>query len=349
MSTDQEKTMSTDFEHFSKAVDLLTALHLSGTPKRALGADRAADRLQSHRWGWRSNLIGVGVARKVADGKAGDPLCITFYVRRKSPKSRLHPKQIVPAQLRLRALGRTVLTDLVEVPGTLICHAPDDRVRPLQPGIEVSHVSGPGLGSLCAIVQRGGKVFGLGCSHVLARCGIDLTPAGTIEQPHATNDAQENAVGKLADDFTTIDFKHPNTEDCALFEIDSAGGTPSNRIAGQDRSISEFDGRTPAQLIASKVETELYGIHTQGQPGKIFASQNSFVVKMLKPDMTHANATFTNVVAYHTPCQEGDSGGAVLEKGTGNLLGMHFAGVPGFGLFIPAGPMFTNHGLKLFA
>ena len=163
------------------------------------------------------------------------------------------------------------------------------------------------------------------------------------------NDAQENAVGKLADDFTTIDFKHPNTEDCALFEIDSAGGTPSNRIAGQDRSISEFDGRTPAQLIASKVETELYGIHTQGQPGKIFASQNSFVVKMLKPDMTHANATFTNVVAYHTPCQEGDSGGAVLEKGTGNLLGMHFAGVPGFGLFIPAGPMFTNHGLKLFA
>ena len=348
MSTDQERTMSTDFEHFSKAVDLLTALHLSGTPKRALGADRAADRLQSHRWGWRSNLIGVGVARKVADGKAGDPLCITFYVRRKSPKSRLHPKQIVPAQLRLRALGRTVLTDLVEVPGTLICHAPDDRVRPLQPGVEVSHVSGPGLGSLCAIVQRGGKVFGLGCSHVLARCGIDLTPAGPSATPRDERRSGE-CSRKTGRRTTTIDFKHPNTEDCALFEIDSAGGTPSNRIAGQDRSISEFDGRTPAQLIASKVETELYGIHTQGQPGKIFALPKLFRRQDAKAGHDPRQRYF-----HECGCIPHTMSGRRFRRCGSRKRHRQparnaLAGVPGFGLFIPAGPMFTNHGLKLFA
>jgi len=340
--------MTTEFDRYSKAVDLLTAFHMSGPLKRALGKDRAADRRQSRGWGWLFNLIGVGVSRKTVGGKAGDSLCVTFYIRRKFPKSRLGKNQIVPTELRLRALGRTVLTDLVEVPGSIIGHAPDDRVRPLQPGIEVSHIFGPGLGSLCAIVQRGGKVFGLGCSHVLARCGIDVTAGSKIEQPHAVADVQQNSVGALASDFTNISFTKPNTEDYALFEIDPGTGTPSNIIAGQNRSISTVDGRTAAQLGALRVETELYGIHTEGQPGAIFAPKNSFSVSLLKPDMTHANATFTNVVAYHTPCQEGDSGGTVMEKGTANLLGMHFAGVPGFGLFIPAGPLFANHGLKLF-
>jgi hypothetical protein len=327
----------------------MTALHMAGPPRRALGKRRAADRSQSRRWGWLFNLIGVGVSKKIVEGKASGPLCLTFYVRRKFPKSRLAKNQIVPSELQLRALGGTVLTDLVELPGSIVAHAPDDRVRPLQPGIEVSHVFGPGLGSLCAVVERNGRLFGLGCSHVLARCGIDVTAGSTIEQPHAVSDLNQNSVGDLAADFGTIDFKNPNTEDYALFEIDSGTGTPTNLIAGQNRAISTVDGRTAAQLSALTIETELYGIRTQGQPGSILAPKSSFSVRMLKPDMTHANATFTKVVAYHTPCQEGDSGGAVMEKATGNLLGMHFAGGPGFGLFLPAGPLFENHGLKLFA
>jgi len=344
--------MTTSFVHAAKAVDLLTALHMTGPHKRPMGKQRTTDYRQSRHWGWSSNVVGIGVSRKTAGEDTKGPIAVTIYVRRKFAESRLARQQVIPRELRLPAIGGTVITDLVQLQGTLIGHAPADRIRPLQAGIEAAHEFGD-KGTLCAIVrwqQRPGKVFGLGCSHTFARCGIDVNPdADLVEQPQAVADLNKNSVGTLTSNFSTIAFGGPaNNFDFAVFEIKDPTGAPSNLIIDQARSIQSVDTRS-AEELSSQVETELFGARTQGASGTTLAFHSSWKVGLHKPDGTIGNATFTKVVAYQTDCSEGDSGAPVLEKGKGNLLGMHFAGIQSsrFGLFMPAGPLFTDKGLTL--
>jgi len=344
--------MTTPFARAAKAVDLLTVLHMSGPRKRPLGKARAADHRQSRGWGWRSNVVGIGVAQKAAGGKPGGTLAVTIYVRRKFAKSRLAKNGIVPAELRLRVLGFAVPTDVVELRGNLIGHAPTDQIRPLRPGIEVCHEFGD-FGSLCAIVrwdQRPGRLFGLGCSHTLARCGIDVIPdSDLIEQPLAAVDLHQNSVGILTPKYSRIAFGGPsNAADFAIFEIDATTGAPTNRIMEQDRAIQTVDPRS-AEELSQQVDTEIFGIRTQGAKGQTVSPHSSWKVALRKPDGTVASAVFTKVVAYETDCSEGDSGAPVLQQGTGNLLGMHFAGIQSsqFGLFVPAAGLFLDNGLAL--
>lgn len=355
--------MTTPFARAAEAVDLLTALHMTGAIERPLGKAHAADRRQSRGWDWRANIVGLAVARKVAGGDRGGSLGLTVFVRRKLARSRLEKRQIIPGELNLRALAATVTTDVVELRGRLIAQAGAARVRPLCPGIEVSHQYGD-AGTLCAVVgwkERPGVPFGLGCSHTLARCGICAKPGvDTIEQPQTARDSAADSVGVLTSRYSEIHFGRPeNTADMALFQINDDTGTPSNRIQGENRPRIETIHAGSAEALSHGVETELFGARSCGVVGETQAYHGSWWVEYRKPLGDLAIATFTKVVAYSTPCVEGDSGAPVLEKGTHNLLGMHFAGGPSradlardqtvpLGLFFPAAPLFEENGLTLW-
>jgi hypothetical protein len=273
----KSKKMSTPFARAARAVDRLTALHM--TPRnRALGKDRTADHRHSRSWGWRANVVGIGIARKAAGADSRGPLGVTIFVRRKFAKSRLAKNQFVPAELRLRSIGVTVTTDVVQLRGSLIGHAPSDRIRPIQPALEVSHEFGE-PGTMCADVrwnQRAGTLFGLGCSHTIARCGIDVNPdTDLIEQPQSVADADQNSVGTLTPKFSTITFGGAaNIADFAIFQLNAAAGAPSNRIVGQNRTITAVDRRS-AEELSDHVQTDLFGVRTEHAEGETLAFHSS--------------------------------------------------------------------------
>ena len=55
--------------------------------------------------------------------------CVTFFVLRKEPKYRLLERERIPESLDFDSVDSSILTDVVEVPGRFVAHAP--RVRPV--------------------------------------------------------------------------------------------------------------------------------------------------------------------------------------------------------------------------
>jgi len=47
----------------------------------------------------KANVVGVGVGYRVARGQRTETIALVVMVRRKVPASRLHPEDVIPAEL----------------------------------------------------------------------------------------------------------------------------------------------------------------------------------------------------------------------------------------------------------
>jgi len=54
-------------------------------------------------------VVGIGIGKKIKNGKMLNRKCITIFVEKKLPKSQLKPEHIIP-----KKIGNTV-TDVVEI------------------------------------------------------------------------------------------------------------------------------------------------------------------------------------------------------------------------------------------
>lgn len=110
----------------------------------------------------RRNVVACGVGYKSrAAQRLGIPSVIVS-VTRKLPRETLRDDDVIPAAVE------DVPTDVIET-GEIAAHSLDRRarVRPVRPGVSISHQSGS-AGTAGCIVRRGDQMFILSNNHVLA-------------------------------------------------------------------------------------------------------------------------------------------------------------------------------------
>lgn len=302
------------------------------------------DRKHTRGWGWRENIVGLGVGVKRTGGKqVKGQECVTLFVRRKLPKSRLLEHEHIPEWLQLESGRGGVLTDVIPLGSRPVAHA--DRIRPLQPGVEIGHSRG-GRGTLGPIVRRIGRdeKLALSCSHVLALAGRLFDGILDIEQPVTDgSDNTNDLVGTLLDGFSVLKSgpSASNRDDVAIATLTAAAD-----------SLLLVTGQAP--LTASTLthfpvgtRTRLHGAVTENAPGRVLAHGATFTIGEMP--FVNGEVPFTGLIAYETRCARGDSGAAVMEDGTQEVLGIHTAGIAEerFGLFQPIGPIFERLGLEL--
>ncbi len=337
------------FQVASRASDLLSLLLLCSPNEGAIMANvspkRRKDLLRLTKLHWRSNIIGIAVGEKCAQRTPiTGQLCLKFFVRNKLAKSRLRRDERIPTELTIDSIEGNILTDVEAFPGTPVAHF-GQLIRPIRPGSSVGHFLGIN-GTIGLIVKQVGtnKPLLLGCSHVLARAGL-AQPGDPIEQPGDTDRViGQNVIGRLAR-FTSIRVDALNTMDAALVEID-ANKTVDSAILDIGRPNNIL--RLSAAMINSMVGVPLVrsGDGTGRQDGSILGIRATFPVQI--PTLNDQIAIFKDLVLYRSRCGPGDSGAAVLDRRTNNVLGIHIAGVQDIGLFTLIQPVFSQFGIELF-
>jgi len=209
-------------------------------------------------------------------------------------------------------------------------------------------------GTLGVLVKKpgGSDVFLLSCSHVIANCGqfnalFDLVPDSmkVVQQPLVVScDAAVNRVGVLTKCFSKIvsQDEGDTTADIALALLDANVAASTSTI----NSIGAFASEDPSQWQAG-MTTRLLGAVTSGAYGAIVGYDSDTPEYITYP--TIGIVRFNGLVRYSTPCDSGDSGGAVIDD-QNRLLGIHVAGDQSgqnLGFFLPVGTFMTQNGLVM--
>ena len=109
----------------------------------------------------KRNVVGVGIAKKVAGGRQTDEPCVVVFVERKVPRAQLRPKDLVPATIE------AMKTDVVETGRIQALQARTARWRPAPGGVSVGHYRIT-AGTLGVVARRAGVRMILSNNHVLA-------------------------------------------------------------------------------------------------------------------------------------------------------------------------------------
>lgn len=148
-----------------------------------------------HKWAIlaRRNVVGVGVGYKVKGQATTSELGLVALVRRKVPRARLDPADLIPTSVD------GVNTDVVEVGELVPLQNRTGRWRPAPGGVSIGHerVTAGTLG--CIVRDRtSGQLLVLSNNHVLANCN-DARRGDPILQPGAADGGQTPAdwIGRL--------------------------------------------------------------------------------------------------------------------------------------------------------
>jgi hypothetical protein len=110
----------------------------------------------------RANVVACGVGFKMRSAQQTSEPSVIVSVTQKQPLPNLSPDDLIPPEIE------DVLTDVVQ---TGIIHAYSvnrrGRVRPVRPGVSISHAMGT-AGTLGCVVQRDGELFLVSNNHILA-------------------------------------------------------------------------------------------------------------------------------------------------------------------------------------
>jgi hypothetical protein len=304
-----------------RALDLITR---PAAPKaETLGVASATHYERTRRIFEDRNIIGVGISEKITEKKPVGELGLTFYVEKKLSKRKLGPQKLVPPVMALPD-GSAAFTDVKQI-GRIVPQV-NKRASPIQSGFSVGHVDIT-AGTVGAIVKKGNKLFLLSNSHVLANSGLGKKGDKVLFPGDADGGKlAKNLVGKLSE-----------------FRRFIVGGELVNEI---DAAIAEIDANRLGEL-----DFRIFG--TKGALGIIDPVRGMKVVKRGRTtgdtESTVRDINFRFVLEYdgvgevgfldQVLCdrytQGGDSGSAVVDKKSGKIVGLHFAGASGGSVFNP--------------
>jgi hypothetical protein len=189
------------------------------------------------------NILGVGVGRKISNGKGTNDYAIRVYVRCKLPRSRLGTHAIP------ESIGG-IPTDVIETaPFRALADSvmlARQRLRPIGPGVSVGFASGERLvaGTVTGIVTKDGGSFVLSNNHVLAF--ENTLPVGSdIIQPANLDGGNEPAdrIGILASFVALTDGN--NGLDAALARLD-----PTVSVTDKFPGLIELDSVQSIAAVA---------------------------------------------------------------------------------------------------
>lgn len=308
---------------------LLECLDLVTKPKVSaamVGAAGSAEALHVNRV--RSvfqdpNIVGVGIAEKTtARGRTGE-LSLCFYVEKKVPKSKMKAGKFVPPVMSSPD-GTAVFTDVKAI-GRLRPEV-NKKTSPIQSGFSVGHVA-ISAGTVGAIVKKGTKLFILSNSHVLADSGLGKAKDKVLYPgPADGGKVAKHLAGALS---KFVKFKvggqFVNDVDCAIAEIDAA------RLDDINFSILGLKGAPKTIKAERGMVVRKRGRTTGDTQGTV--EDVNFRVVIPYPGV--GDVGFRDQVLCTRYTKPGDSGSIVVDKESGAIVGLHFAGANGGSVFNP--------------
>ncbi|HEX3131003.1 MAG TPA: hypothetical protein VH394_26955 [Thermoanaerobaculia bacterium] len=275
------------------------------------------------------NVVGVGIGEKTTQNRHTGVLAVKILVRLKYAENQVPMEHRLPRDWdglpvdvvqtgtfrRIEAVAAAAADVLPQLPNPRI------RMRPAQPGCSVGfEAAGVAMaGTFGLLVKKDGKTFILSNSHVLADEGRLPKGATPIFQPGLL-DGGNPATDRVA---TMVDFVPyvpggANQVDAAIAEIDPAlaarnvlflGAPRRKPIAAQpDMAVHKF-GRTTGYTVGRVISLDT-DVSVDYESGT-FLFQDQILIDGVN------GAPFSAA---------GDSGSAILQRGTNRPVGLLFAG-----------------------
>jgi hypothetical protein len=307
------------------ALDVITA-------KRPKAAGAVPESLSLHRKRVRAafedpNIVAVGISEKRTEGEKTGDLCVCFYVVKKKPLRIIKPESVVPPVIAAPN-GAAVFTDVKAIGRVLPERSPKvhKESAPLRSGYSICHYDDT-AGTLGAIVRRGGKLYALSNSHVLALAG-KAKAGDAILYPGPTDGGvrgRDSAAvlkyfAKFKDGGSFV-----NRVDAALAEIDKA-------------RLSDIDFEIAGANIPLKAITPQRGMkivkfgHTSG---RTVGEVEDVHFRVVIPYEGVGDVGFLDQVQCTRYTKPGDSGAMVVDQKSGGIVGLHFSGSDSASIFTP--------------
>ncbi len=308
-------------------------------PTRSLTAHEPAqfrELKRAHaRWWNPDNVVGLCIARKVANGKGG-AIALQVLVREKLPKHRVPPRQRVPESIEadLVGLAKRIPTDVRAVgKGRLEVLVSDDR--PVLPGFCVGGRR-TGSGTLACVVRSrsDGSLLGLSCGHVIARYGLANAGEDVLAPSYEdsiANDLPLTPLGQLVT-VLPVDF----ADSSATENVDAAtfAANSSNDLDKRIALIGAPNGVRSS--IALDLPVHKVGYASEHTTGIVQALHVMAALPYRKPRGGFADALFADLIGISTFAQPGDSGALVLDEDNA-AVGLHMGGFSGMSVCMPIG------------
>jgi hypothetical protein len=271
------------------------------------------------------NIIGVGVGKKVTDGRELDALCVCFYVVKKLPRKKIISRYLIPPVIATER-GHAAYTDVKAIGRMVPQGLPLVKHKPIESGFSVGHVKIT-AGTLGAVVKKGSKRYLLSNSHVLANSGLGKPGDKVVYPGPADSDVEPAdwiAILSMAAPFTK-GGTFVNEVDAALAEI------RAEKIASINFSLPKTKKPLATIVPERDMVVTKRGRTTGITRGKIIDTDFRFV---LNYDGV-GQIGFTRQVLCERYTDGGDSGSLVIDVATGKIVGLHFAGANGGSVFNP--------------
>ena len=280
------------------------------------------------------NLHGVGVARKIVQGKPTPTHCIRLCVVEKLRESAIPKAALLPKEID------GIPTDVVQMPALrLLCSTNRARrQRPIIGGISAAHylVDRATLGCFCHSLVGGETTrrYMLGCNHAFANLNSGAIGDPILQPSPADGGRIPRDVAGLLDRWVDInlDGSTPNAVDAAIAKV-----APGVEVVPEICRIGKLRGIRPAYegMIVRK-----HGSRSGYTEGTVVSLSFDWLIPYAGP----AFAQFTNQI-YIEPvqphpkfCLPGDSGSVIVAKNSLYAVGLLFAGAPN-GVFGVANPI----------
>jgi hypothetical protein len=272
----------------------------------------------------RYALHAIGVGPKAAAGRQTTTLALRVYVERKLPGRWMSRRERIPSTLD----GLPV--DVVESPRAFIAADRRERQRcePMCAGISIgrSNVTFGTLGAFCRSLKpdESDRILMLSNRHVLA--GRDGAPGDPVFQP-GPGDCEPAALRQVG----TLLRSWPVEPGIIANRVDAAVAA----VSGATHALTLLPGDAPMITGAARARAGAnvckFG-RTSGFTEGFVSDLSHNVVVGLDPRRPQITATFIDQIRIERQAgtavfaDGGDSGAAILEKGTGQIVGLYFAG-----------------------
>jgi len=278
------------------------------------------------------NVVGVGVAEKIVDGKPTGVLAVKFFVKTKYPKGSVMSGAMLPKAID------GIPTD-VEQAGTFRAFKrgsrtaskldttmpnPRVRMRPARPGCSIGfRIAGDQFvmgGTFGAVVKTKSKVYILSNNHVLA--DENRLPIGSpIFQPALLDHGRidQDQIAELAR-FVKLKANRYN-------KIDAALAQPLNRnlVSNDSLHIGPPNGTVAAEL---DMMVHKFGRTTSYTVGRIVSVDTDVVIEYETGDFSFDGQIIIHGSNGQMFSDHGDSGSLIMQRGTNAAVGLLFAGGP---------------------
>ncbi|MFP3951117.1 MAG: hypothetical protein ACLFVP_03110 [Candidatus Bathyarchaeia archaeon] len=278
----------------------------------------------------KENVVGVGVGRKIVNGRMTDEISIKVYVEKKRVLSRLTENQIIPKEID------DVRTDVVEV-GRIRFQGRRDRNRPTRGGDSIGSCHSIAYGYIMAgtlgvalIDKNDGSRVLLSNNHVIANvdtetenrasAGDDIVQPGTLDGGSCTTDV----IGSLK---RWIPFKltGDNYVDAAIADLDDEDDAMECEVGcdigvvNSYRSLDMDDLETQVQKCGRTTG------YTTGTVIDVDATVNVGYEVLTSSGVITRTIKFVDQILTTNMSDHGDSGSLLLDMDK-KAVGLLFAG-----------------------